>query len=364
MLADELVRYARLLWVDPEKSVVTRARYRQGDRRRVLPYLGPETDSITRLAPVVLPFHSRVGVRNTTPMVVRSQIRWALRELRTRPYAVLDSRLSRLLGGWGPGVRNVLFGRDDYVAGATLMGRDVSRVERDEREALEQADLVFAISDQLAERWRAMGAAVTVIPNGVQASAYATVDEAELPAGVDLPAPVVGVVGHLSDRIDLNLLEAVADRGYSLLLVGSRDPHWQPERFSRLTARERVRWVGAQPFEALPGYLRLIDVGITPYQDTPFNRASFPLKTLEYLAAGRPVVSTDLPATRWLGTDLVRIAADSSSFVAAVEQAAAEARRPDLVAARRAFAAEHSWRSRADQLAEALGLAAAVQPGT
>ena len=62
--------------------------------------------------------------------------------------------------------------------------------------------------------------------------------------------------------------------------------------------------------------------------------------------------------------DLVRIAADSSSFVAAVEQAAAEARRPDLVAARRAFAAEHSWRSRADQLAEALGLAAAVQPGT
>ena len=119
---------------------------------------------------------------------------------------------------------------------------------------------------------------------------------------------MVGVVGHLTDRIDISLLEAVVDSGLSLLMVGPRDPRWEPERFERLIASPHVQWVGLKPFAALPGYLRLIDVGITPYQDTAFNRASFPLKTLEYLAAGRGAVSSDLPATRWLQTDLVQVA--------------------------------------------------------
>ncbi len=86
-----------------------------------------------------------------------------------------------------------------------------------------------------------------------------------------------------------------------------------------------MAWVGRRAFEELPAYLRLMNVGLTPYTDTPFNRASFPLKTLEYLAAGLPVVSTDLPATRWLNTDLVRIADSQSDFVSAVLDATIEA---------------------------------------
>ncbi len=108
------------------------------------------------------------------------------------------------------------------------------------------------------------------------------------------------------------------DSGLSLLMVGPRDPRWEPERFERLIASPHAQWVGLKPFEALPGYLRLIDVGITPYQDTAFNRASFPLKTLEYLAAGRGAVSSDLPATRWLQTDLVQVASGPAAFAAAV----------------------------------------------
>ena len=65
-------------------------------------------------------------------------------------------------------------------------------------------------------------------------------------------------------------------------------------------------------FQELPSYLRVIDVGLTPYSQSDFNRASFPLKTLEYLAAGRPVVASDLPANRWLDTSHVSIAADAA----------------------------------------------------
>jgi teichuronic acid biosynthesis glycosyltransferase TuaH len=269
---------------------------------------------------------------------------------------VIDCRLGRMLGGWGPGVRNVLYGTDDYVAGAELMGRDVAHIRRDEEVTLASADLVIAVSQQLSDRWRGMGATVEFIANGVAAEAYADVDDAEPAADVDLPSPVVGVVGQLTDRIDISLLEAVVDSGLSLLMVGPRDPRWEPVRFEQLLAAPHVQWVGLKPFAALPGYLSLIDVGITPYLDTAFNRASFPLKTLEYLAAGRAVVSSDLPATRWLQTDLVRVARGPAAFAAAVAEAAAEPRTSDLMRARRALAARHSWRARADEAAKVIGL--------
>lgn len=74
------------------------------------------------------------------------------------------------------------------------------------------------------------------------------------------------------------------------------------------------------------------------------------MKTLEYLAAGRPVVATSLPATRSLDTELVTLADAPDEFAASVARQAPLAREPELVAARRAFAAQHSWADRAQRL--------------
>ena len=220
---------------------------------------------------------------------------------------------------------------------------------------------MLAVSPVLVDKWRSLGADPVLVPGGVLSDAYTGVDEAPLPADVDLPGPVAGVVGHISDRIDISLLESVVAAGCSLLLVGTVNPGWQPERFARLLAADRVRHVGHKPFAELPSYLRVIDVGLTPYVDNAFNRASFPLKTLEYLAAGRPVVSTDLPAVRWLETDLIRVA-DRAAFGQAVLEAARGARSPELAARRREFAGRHSWRNRARIVAETIGLAVPPQP--
>jgi teichuronic acid biosynthesis glycosyltransferase TuaH len=173
---------------------------------------------------------------------------------------------------------------------------------------------------------------------------------------VDLPAPVAGFVGHLNSRTDLALLEAVSATGASLLLLGPRDPSFEPDRFEALLARPHVSYVGPRRFEELLPYLKKIDVGLVPYANTQFNRNSFPLKTLEYLAAGRPVVSTPLPAVRSLRTDLVALAETPEDFAAAVMREAGRDREPGLLAERRAFAAEHSWAARAEQLAGLLGL--------
>jgi teichuronic acid biosynthesis glycosyltransferase TuaH len=129
-----------------------------------------------------------------------------------------------------------------------------------------------------------------------------------------------------------------------------------------LLARPNVQWVGPKAFEELPSYMRMIDVGLTPYRQSDFNLASFPLKTLEYLAAGRPVVASDLPAHRWLDTPHVSIARTPEEFARQTHALLASPRRAEEATARRAVAADHTWSARASEIAGLLGLGAAAAP--
>ena len=105
----------------------------------------------------------------------------------------------------------------------------------------------------------------------------------------------------------------------------------QVRRAHRAAGHQLVR---AGPGGRSPPYLAAIDVGITPYQNSPFNYALFPIKTLEYLSAGLLVVSTDLPGSRWLRDDLastdpepgqlLALAEDPAGFVAALRRMAGE----------------------------------------
>ena len=93
------------------------------------------------------------GPRVTTAALVRLQTRWALRRLAIQPFAVVATYPGDLLGSWGGNVVNVFYGTDDYVAGAELMGLSVNYQIRQEIRIVGQADVVAAVSPQLAERW-------------------------------------------------------------------------------------------------------------------------------------------------------------------------------------------------------------------
>jgi teichuronic acid biosynthesis glycosyltransferase TuaH len=369
-LAEQLTRWSRVLWVDPPLSPATPAHYRPGVGRPVRPRLSAAAPGIVRLTPVVLPGLSRPGIRATTWPLVRAQLRWALRRLRSGSagmglHAVVACSFDDVLGRWGPDVVDVLYGTDDWVAGAELMGLDPGWLRAEETRALAAADVVVAVTPELAGRWAGLGAEPLLVPNGCEPAAYADVDSvAPAPAAAVLTGPVVGLVGRVSGRIDIALLEAVAGAGMSLLVVGPVEGEWEPVRWPALLARPNVVHVDRVPFDALPAYFRAIDVGITPYTDTAFNRSSFPLKTLEYLAAGRAAVSTDLPATRWLVADepgVVTVAAPGpDGFVEAVRAAATLPRTGDLVRRRQTFARRHSWARRAETFAAAIGLTDAV----
>jgi glycosyltransferase involved in cell wall biosynthesis len=107
-----------------------------------------------------------------------------------------------------------------------------------------------------------------------------------------------------------------------------------------------VRLLGPRPYASLPSYLAAMDVAVIPFKRNTLTYHADPIKAYEYLAAGLPVVATNLPALRRLG-DLVHLADSPAEFVAQLDAAVAEgrdARRTE----RQAEAAKHSWSSRFD----------------
>jgi teichuronic acid biosynthesis glycosyltransferase TuaH len=353
-VALQLARRGPVLWVDPQISCLSPLRdrtalkaLREERLRRVAP-------NIMRLTPVTVPGVSRPVLRELAARQARRAVRRAVDRLGGRVHSVVVASLNDMLGAV-PGAQRVFYGTDDFVAGAKLMGTDPRWFERMERRQLELADVVIAISPELREKWSAHHDDIAVVPNGCDAEHFATADRAPLPADVELEGPIAGFVGHMSERIDLDMLEAVADTGVSLLLVGPRQPTFEIAKMDALFARPNVQWVGPKAFDELPSYLRVVDVGLTPYRQSAFNRASVPLKTLEYLAAGRPVVASDLPAHRRLDTAHVTLARTPAEFA---ERTRERLLAPDRsgAAARRALGARHSWAARAGDIARLIGL--------
>ncbi len=352
-LAKHLSKLAPVLYVDPPVSRLTPVRNPAAAGALDSARLRLESPGLARLTPVVQPFPSRPGTTGITSTLVRRYLRRAITRLGGPVRAVISGWPQYpVFGSCGEQVR-IYWAKDDFVGGSALLGLNARMLDRRERRVAASADLLVASNPVVADTWRSRGLEAHLVPFGTNADAYLGIEQVPLPPDVHLAGPVAGFVGRINDRTDLGLLEAIADRGRSLLLVGPKDPAFEPERFDALRRRRNVCWVGLKPSEALAKYLRAMDVGIVPYRDSRFNRGSFPLKTLEYLAAGRAVVATDLPAIRWLATDLISIA-EPASFADQVDRLLSVPRTAQMLARRQAFAARHSWANRAADIHQAV----------
>jgi len=350
-MATHLAKYATVLFVDPPTSWLRVPRPRRARPGRVEPVrLGP---NLLRLSPGAPPGVSRPVVRETATWWSRRVVAHAVRRLGLPVHAVVVASLDHRFGVCDE-ERRVLYATDDYLSAADLMGLSARWVHHRARAQAAAATQVVAVSEPVAATWREFGLTVATIPNGCDAEAFAA--PATPADDIGLPGPVAVVVGQLSERIDLAYLEATAATGVSVLLIGPLLASLRGPRLDALLARDNVNWIGSRPFAELPRYLASATVGLTPYADTPFNRASFPLKTLEYLAAGIPAVATDLPGVRALGTNLVAVAESPREFAEAVSRTLTDRDDPTLRTVRRAFASAHDWRLRAKDFAREIGL--------
>lgn len=160
------------------------------------------------------------------------------------------------------------------------------------------------------------------IPCGVDFEMFHDAD-VEVPADVAvLPRPIIGYFGSITDRLDMALVGRVAREfpEASVVLVGP--VHLDPGMLPRA---ENLHYLGLRPHPALPAYARAFSVGLIPFHLNEANRKLNPVKTLEYLAAGLPVVAVALPDLKRFYAGVVRLAGDHEEFVEGVRCALRDA---------------------------------------
>jgi teichuronic acid biosynthesis glycosyltransferase TuaH len=345
-LVEHLAKTMTVVWVDPPVSLWRELRQAWTSRR--WPASALAAPGVMRLRTIGPPGISRPVVRAVARAQVGRRLRRYLGRNRLQAAALIGLVGQVPLRRSAGGVR-MYYATDDFVAGASLMGRSQRASARAEARSLRGSDIVLAVSSVLVDKLAGTAPQVVLLANGCEPEHFRPVAGRPIPGDVPSVRPLAGYVGHIAERLDTRYLLAVVERGIDVLVIGPRgdeDPELR-RQLDLLLAHPRIHWVGAKSYDDLPAYLAAIDVGLTPYGDTEFNRASFPLKTLEYLSAGRAVVSTDLPAVRWLDTEFIEVGDTPETFADHV-QALVKSDLASADAQRRAFAAQHSWQSRAD----------------
>lgn len=225
---------------------------------------------------------------------------------------------------------------------------------------LGQVDVVFVTSRALYEHKRIYNPHTYYVPNGADVDHFAKAQDNNgplPPALVDLPSPCIGFIGHLTDFLEIDLLRYLARKrpDWSFVLIGENNTsaEFRTEvNFEEFLAMSNVQWLGRRNYEVLPDYTRGFDACIIPYQLRDRIRYSHPNKMYQYLASGKPVVSTDFPAVREL-VDVIEVTTDYPEFLERLEKvlfhdtAIARARRI-------AVAQENSLDARAKQKLEIL----------
>jgi glycosyltransferase involved in cell wall biosynthesis len=257
--------------------------------------------------------------------------------------------------------------------------KDAPRQLRQRESALlKRAAVVFTGGPSLYQAKCEMHPHVVCLPSAVDAAHF---DPAGLPSGDlhaieaerlqgHLPRPLLGFFGVIDERLDAALVEAVADArpDWSIAMVGpvvKIDPASLPQR-------PNLHWLGMQPYERLPHLLAGWDVALMPFARNESTRFISPTKTLEYMAGGKPVVSTPITDVVSLYGDAVEVADGPQAFVQACERLLAEgpAERDRRAAAMAGCVVRHTWNDSADtvhvlvsqalRLAQPAGVAAAL----
>ena len=253
---------------------------------------------------------------------------------------------------------------DDYLAYGAPGREPLSWLKDWEDRILAWADLVVAVTPELMETRGSRATKAVLIPNAADVDAFsaALAQPAALPAGAS--PPVIGYEGLISARLDLDMVERCASRRpeWSWVFVGKIVNQDCEQALERLAGLPNVHFLGVRPVSEIPSIVASWDVGIIPYRVNAETRSASPLKLYEYLAAGLPVVSSDVPAARQF-VGLVSIV----NGVDEMEQAIAETLHADALSnrlARWGVVRAHSWDARIQTLSKVLAETLATRDGS
>jgi UDP-galactopyranose mutase len=211
-----------------------------------------------------------------------------------------------------------------------------------EQELIAHANLVFTGGYSLYEAKRRLHPDIHPFPSSVEREHFAQARMLAAPVG---KSPRLGFYGVIDERMDLDLIAAIADArpDWSIIMVGPVVKISEDD----LPRRPNIEYVGSVSYDALPARLASWDVALMPFAINASTQFISPTKTPEYLAAGRPVVSTAIrDVVRHYGhLQAVAIAETADDFLAGCEAALDMARGPskDWLTEVDAALAEFSW---------------------
>ena len=237
---------------------------------------------------------------------------------------------------------------DNFMASSLA----AKKIRDSEIKLLKLADLVFVTSRALQRHCAPYSRTVHIFPFAVS---YEALERKRLapPEHVaefdTIPKPVIGYVGGIHKWMDLGLLAAAARKfpEYSFVLIGPVQTD-----VSQLAGLKNVYMLGKKEHAVIPDYVRYFDVCIIPYLLTDYTKNVYPTKLNEYLAMGKPVVSTDLPEIAYFNEtnrNAVLVGATPDEFCAQIVKALRASGTSDIEG-RVAIAKSNSWSARIEQM--------------
>ena len=221
-----------------------------------------------------------------------------------------------------------------------------NNVLKDENNLIANADLVVASSELLYKKIEKQTSNVMQIKNGAEFEHFNNSVRNGLLDHLS-GAPIVGYYGAISSWFDAELASycAINRPDINFVLIGSTFG----AELKSLEGLSNVHLLGEIPYSKLPGYLAYFDVCTIPFKLIPLTLATNPVKFYEYLSAGKPVVSINLPELIPYNTDCY-LAKDPSEFLIQIQNALSQKNDETLILRRMTLAKENSWSVRVRQL--------------
>jgi len=297
-------------------------------------------------SPLMLPFGRRVpGVRQLNEARILRLVRRKVRELGFERFVLwFYAPMSQYLVG-RLGESAVVYDCTD--AWERFEKTPTLTIERD-RLLTAQADVLFAGTSKVYETRRERNPNCHLFTCAVDYAHFADAPSAPPEDLAGIPRPIVGYTGLIDEaRIDGELLRRLAREHpeWSIVLVGPV----QDDVLLRALRHPNIYFVGLKSYDELPRYVAAFDVAMVPYKVDKATHNINPTKLLEYMAAGKPVVSTALDEIKRFYLDRLAIAESHDEFSRSIERLLSGAATLPIDS-NRALAADRSWESVSDEM--------------
>ena len=240
---------------------------------------------------------------------------------------------------------------------AALPGVDKNGFRRAEAQLLKQADVVFTTAKPLAEFCKTINPNTYFYPNVVDISHFGKALDSSIPIPLDIetiPEPRLVYHGVLSDfKVDFQLLLECAKLkpNWSWVLIGEEREGQKSPILQKLSELPNVYILGYRAYDILPDYLRGMQVGLLPSQLNDYTKGMFPMKYFEYLAAGLPIVSTNLSFTATVSKSLC-IANSTEEFIKKIGEQLVAGKFSQVKAQK--LIGENTWQCRTKKMLSAI----------